>query len=398
MPIKIIRDFLRLEASSGILLFFMAILALICNNSILKDDYQIFLHIPLEIHLGTHLFKQPVHFWINEGLMSIFFLLVGLELKRAFFEGELSGASKVMLPGLVALTGMLIPAIIYFSFNANHPETIKGWSIPVATDIAFALGVLSLFGEKTPIALKVFLMALAVFDDVGAIIIIAIFYSHDLSLLYLTLSIGIVALLWILNHVFQIRRLFPYLFLGLMLWITIFNAGIHPTVGGVLLSMMIPLKKRTPTKKYSPLYYLEKTLHPWVAYFILPLFAFANAGLSFAGLSMDSLFHPVTLGIIVGLFIGKQLGVFTFAYGLIRLGFAKLPHRTTWAEMYGVSLLCGIGFTMSLFLGTLAFQGDSTFLTEVRLGVLTGSVISGLVGGIVLHVAFLKKRKGGIPH
>ncbi|HEX2549512.1 MAG TPA: Na+/H+ antiporter NhaA [Gammaproteobacteria bacterium] len=397
MPIKIIRDFVRLEASSGILLFFMAILALICNNSILQNEYQAFLHLPIEIHLGAHIFKEPVHFWINDGLMSIFFLLVGLELKRAFFEGELAGAAKVMLPGLVAITGMLIPAIIFLIFNYAHPETIQGWSIPVATDIAFALGVLSLFGDKTPIALKVFLMALAVFDDVGAIIIIALFYSHDLSLLYLTLSLGLVALLWVLNYVFHIRRLFPYLLLGFLLWITVFNAGIHPTVAGVVLSLMIPLKKRKPTNKYSPLHYLEKTLHPWVAYFILPLFAFANAGLSFEGLSFQSLFHPMTLGIILGLFIGKQLGVFTFAYALIRSGFAKLPHRTTWLELYGVSILCGIGFTMSLFLGTLAFPGDSNFhLTEVRLGVLVGSILSGLVGGIVLHIAFLKKRKGGI--
>lgn len=398
MPIKIIRDFLRLEASSGILLFFMAILALICNNSILESNYQVFLHLPLEIHLGQHVFKEPVHFWINEGLMSIFFLLVGLELKRAFFEGELSGASKVMLPGLLALTGMLVPAIIYLTFNFNHPETLQGWSIPVATDIAFALGVLSLFGSKTPIALKVFLMALAVFDDVGAIIIIAIFYSHDMSLLYFVLSIGIVALLWLFNHIFRFEKLFPYLLLGIALWITVFNAGIHPTVAGVLLSVMIPLKKSKPTKKYSPLHYLEKTLHPWVAYFILPLFAFANAGLSFAGLSLNSLFDPVTIGIILGLFVGKQLGVFTFAFALIRSGTAKLPHRTTWLELYGVSLLCGIGFTMSLFLGTLAFQGDSTFLTEVRLGVLTGSIISGVVGGIVLHFAFARKKKGGMPH
>jgi len=398
MPVKIIRDFLRLEASSGILLFFMALLALICNNTSLSSFYQDFLVLPIQLHIGEYYFHGSLLFLINDGLMAVFFLLVGLELKRAFFEGELSGIGKIMLPGLTALTGMLFPALIYLIFNYSHVDTLKGWPIPAATDIAFALGVLSLFNRKIPMSLKLFLMALAVFDDLGSIIIIAVFYSHDLSLAYLGLSLIIVCLLWVFNHILSVSRLFPYLFFGILLWLCVYNAGIHPTVAGVLLSFFIPLRKKTTEKLYSPLQYLETKLHPWVAYLILPLFAFANAGLSFAGLSPYAILEPMTLGIILGLFIGKQLGVFSFAWIIIKLGWAKLPYRSSWIELYGVALLCGIGFTMSLFLGTLAFQGDqSIYLTEVRLGVFLGSILSGIFGAFVLQMAMLKKRKGGSP-
>ncbi len=398
MPVKIIRDFLRLEASSGILLFFMALVALVCNNTSLSSFYQAFLALPIQLHIGEYYFYGSLLFLINDGLMAVFFLLVGLELKRAFFEGELSGIGKIMLPGLTALTGMLIPALIYLIFNYSHADTLKGWPIPAATDIAFALGVLSLFNRKIPMSLKLFLMALAVFDDIGSIIIIAVFYSHHLSLGFLGLSLIIVCILWAFNHILHVPRLFPYLFLGILLWVCVYNAGIHPTVAGVLLSFFIPLRKQTTEKSYSPLQYLETKLHPWVAYLILPLFAFANAGLSFAGLSLYSILEPLTLGIILGLFIGKQLGVFSFAWIIIKLGWAKLPHRSSWLELYGVTLLCGIGFTMSLFLGTLAFQGDqSIYLTEVRLGVFLGSILSGIFGAFVLQMAMLKKRKGGSP-
>lgn len=394
MPVNIILNFLRLEVASGIILFLMTLLAMIFVNSPLAPLYQTLLQIPLAIQVGDFSFSEPLLFWINECLMTIFFLIVGLELKREFLEGELSGVTKIMLPGVAALGGMLIPAIIYIFFNYNSNITLRGWAIPVATDIAFALGVLSLFSKRIPLGLKLFLMALAIFDDVGAIIIIAVFYSHDLSLLYLLFACLIVFFLWILNHIINTRHLFPYLFLGVLLWICVLHSGIHASIAGVLLSLMIPLRGNSEENR-SPLHTLEEVLHPWVAYFVLPLFAFANSGLSFAGLSWNSLLDPLVLGIIAGLFLGKQIGVLTLVWLMVKLRWAKLPERATWLQMYGVALLCGIGFTMSLFLGTLAFQTEqAVYLTEVRLGVLLGSVLSGMAGAAVLQTAHLKKRKG----
>jgi len=398
MPVKLIREFLRLEAAGGILLVIMAVLALLCSNSGLSPYYDQFLRATIELHFGDFRFNsQPLLFWVNDGLMAVFFLFVGLELKRAFLEGELSGVGKIILPGVAALGGMVMPGLLYVAFNYQDPIAVKGWSIPIATDIAFALGVLSLFSKRVPMALKLFLMALAIFDDMGGILIIAIFYSHGFSFLYLCFSILLVIALFLCHQRFKIRRLFPYLFLGGLLWLTVLSSGIHPTVAGVVLALLIPLKK-TPLEKTSPLQYLEKKLHPWVVYLILPLFAFANAGLSLQGLTWHALFDTMVLGIVLGLFVGKQIGVFLFSALIIKLGFAKLPHRSSWLELYGVSLLCGIGFTMSLFLGTLAFQSsDPIYLTEVRLGVLLGSVISGLTGAIILNIALIKKRKGGLP-
>jgi NhaA family Na+:H+ antiporter len=395
MPLKFIREFLRLEAASGILLLGAAVLALICTNSPLSSYYQEFLALNFLLHLGPQTFElPPLIFWINDGLMAIFFLVVGLELKRSFMEGELADAKKILLPAVAAVGGMLVPALIYVIINHANVQNLNGWSIPVATDIAFALGVLTLFGKRIPIGLKLFLMALAIFDDVGGIIIIAIFYSSHLSATYLLASLGLVFLLYLANSYFRWKKLTPYLLLGVGLWFTILKAGVHPTVAGVLLSFFIPLKK-AKNQRLSPLAKLEKTLHPWVAYAILPLFAFTNAGLALSGLAWSSLFDPLVLGIVAGLFIGKQLGVFVFSAVIIKLNFAKLPHRGTWLELYGVALLCGIGFTMSLFLGTLAFQNAApSYLALVRLGVLLGSILSGLLGSLVFYIVFQKKRKG----
>lgn len=393
MPVSIIRKFLRLEASSGIILFLMALFAIIFVNSPYAHVYHSLLQMPLAIHLGGFSLAEPLLFWVNEGLMTIFFLLVGLELKREFVEGELSGSSKIVLPGVAALGGMIIPALFYVLINYNTEITVKGWAIPMATDIAFALGVLSLFSQRVPLGVKLFLMALSIFDDIGAIIIIAVFYSHSITPLYLLFSFIIVVLLWLLNRIYRVQRLFPYLILGILLWACVLHSGVHASIAGVVLSMMIPLR-RYPQKKISPLHYLEDALHPWVAYLVMPLFAFTNAGLSFNGVSWSTLSSPMVLGIVAGLFLGKQLGVFAFVWLMIKCGLAKLPEQASWFGMYGVAVVCGVGFTMSLFLGTLAFQFEQAiYLTEVRLGVLLGSVLSGLTGAMILHFAFVKKRR-----
>lgn len=372
--VKLLDDFLKLESASGILLFIAAIFALLWVNSSLKTSHGAFV--------------QASSFLINEGLMAIFFLLVGLELKREFTTGELSHVSQILLPGVAAIGGMVIPALIYGVINSHNPITLKGWATPVATDIAFALGVLSLFGRRVPIGLKLFLMALAIFDDIGAILIIGLFYSHGMVYLALFLSILLVLLLYIMNRK-GIESLALYLIVGSLLWVALLYSGVHPTIAGVLLALFIPLKKDT---EKSPLHRLETQLHPWVAYLIMPLFALANAGFSFDGLSMGILTDDVVLGIVFGLFIGKQLGVFGFTWVFIKLGFASLPVNVTWLGLYGVAILCGIGFTMSLFLGTLSFQNQGIYLSEVRLGVMIGSILSGLIGGMVLLMAFPRPK------
>ncbi len=380
-----IHKFLQLEAAGGVALFCAALLAILLINSPWRDVYLNVLHTPLPHH--------PLVFWVNEGLMAIFFLLVGLELKREFLEGELSGISKVALPGAAALGGMLVPALIYIVINRHAEVALHGWAIPVATDIAFALGVLSLFGKRIPLSLKLFLLALAVVDDLGAIIIIAIFYSYDSSVSYFLLGCLVMLLLWGLNKILKVTTLWPYVLLGLLLWVCVLHSGIHASISGVLLAMMIPLRVMS-NGHGSLLHHLEKKLHPWVAFLILPLFAFCNAGLSFEGMSWLTLTQPVVLGIALGLFIGKQAGVLAFVWLMIKSRLALLPEAITSLDMYGIALLCGIGFTMSLFLGTLAFQGEqTTYLTEVRLGVFLGSILSALSGSLVLYIAFLQKRK-----
>lgn len=385
------RNFLKLESFCGVLLFFCAIAALILANSSLAGYYQALFKVPFAIQLGSYHFSRPILFWINDGLMSIFFLLVGLELKREFFQGELASIKKIVLPGFAALGGMIVPVIIYSMVNHTHPEALKGWAIPVATDIAFAIGVLSLFGKRVPIGLKLFLLSLSIFDDVGAIIIVAVFHTSELSYISFLFALTVIGILGLLNY-FNVQKLTIYIFLGLVLWICVLKSGIHTTVSGVILAFLIPIEKMPGTIS-SPGRRLEKYLEPWVSYLVMPLFALGNAGVALRGLGFDIVFGHVTFGIVLGLFLGKQLGIMSFSWLIVRLGFAKLPDNTNWLHIYGMAVICGIGFTMSLFLGTLAFEHDSpSYFTQVRLGVLFGSIISGMMGALILHGAF--KRRG----
>lgn len=373
MSFQFIRRFLALESAGGMVLFAMAILAMLWANSTFAIYHQQFINQFL--------------FIINDGLMAVFFLMVGLELKRGYLEGQLSKLSEVILPFFAALGGMVVPVVIYCWVNAGNPATLKGWATPVATDIAFALGVLSLFGKRVPVTLKLFLLALAIFDDIGAIIIISLFYSAQLVLPFLVLAALLVVILFMLNHN-SVLSLKSYLLLGLLLWLCLFYAGVHPTIAGVLLALTIPA---TENETVSPLHKLENGLHFWVAFVIMPLFALANAGFSFEGLMLKDLGKGIVLGTMLGLFIGKQVGVFLFSWVLIKLKFATLPQYTSWFQLYAVAVLCGIGFTMSLFLGTLSFPDEAAYLVEMRLGVILGSLLSGCVGGIALLVALNKR-------
>lgn len=394
MTLNKIRYYLKLEAVSGMVLFFAALAALVISNTPLFGAYERLFTTPLTFSINGFAFAKPLHFWVNDCLMTVFFLLIGLELKREFIEGALSERSKIILPGMGALGGMILPALIYIAFNRHHPIYLQGWPIPVATDIAFALGVLSLLGKRVPLGLKLFLMTLAIFDDIGAILIIAAFYTHALAYFYLFLAGFVLLLLINLKRLSETYLLF-YWVLGFLLWVFILKSGIHATVAGVLFAFTIPIQKKQ-NERQSPLHLLEEALHPWVAYLVLPLFAFANAGLSFHDLTRAALFSPLIMGIVAGLFLGKQVGVFLFVWLTKRMGFATLPDKTSWFELYGVALLCGIGFTMSLFLGTLAFENiQPIYLMDVRLGVFVGSLLSGLSGVLVLQMAFRNKRKGG---
>ena len=388
--ISAIREFLRLEAAAGIILFFAAVLALLADNTPLAPYYEALLSTPARISVGALALDKPLLLWINDGLMAIFFLLVGLEIKREIAEGELSNPAQIALPAVAALGGMAAPAAIYALLNLGDPIALRGWAIPAATDIAFALGVVSLLGRRVPIAIKVFLTAVAIFDDLGAILIIAVFYTADLSLVSLAIAGGALVLLAALNFA-GITRLGPYMIVGLVLWVCVLKSGVHATLAGVALAMAIPLRI-VDDEGRSPLRHLEEHLHPWVAYFILPLFGFANAGVSFAGVSSGALLHPVTLGIILGLFVGKQIGIFGASWLMIRFGFARLPEGANWLALYAVAALCGIGFTMSLFIGALAFD-DSTHADPLRIGVLAGSLISAIVGVATMHAA-LARRPG----
>ncbi len=384
---KWMTSFLKLEAASGIILCLTAFIAILLANSSKAPYYQALQQFSVEFQWNQWSSHTSLLFCVNDGLMALFFLLIGLELKREFLIGTLTNAKQILLPGMAALGGMIVPAIIYMLVNRSNTVGLQGWAVPVATDIAFALAVLSLWGKKVPIALKLFLMTLAIFDDVGAIMIIAVFNTHALSGLFLLFSMVILMGLWLLNR-FGEQRLFPYLFSGFLLWVFLLKSGIHPTLAGILLALFIPVRERL-----APLQRLERGLHPWVAYFVMPLFAFMNAGLSFHGLQMSDWLDTVTLGIVLGLVLGKQMGVFGLAWAMIKWRLASLPEKTSWLAVYGVALLGGIGFTMSLFLGTLAFENDfPNYLMKVRLGVLTGSLLSGILGAIVLHIAFKTKR------
>lgn len=365
--------FLKDEAAGGYVLMAAAALALVVANSPLAQTYFHALH--------AYLGPMSVHHWINDGLMALFFLLVGLEIKREVLDGQLSRPADVILPGAAALGGVALPALIYLAFNAGHPDSVGGWAIPAATDIAFALGVLALLGPRVPTSLKVFLTAIAIMDDLAAIVIIALFYTEQLHLLYLAGAGAVLLVLVTLNRL-KILSLWPYLLLGAVLWFLVLKSGIHATLAGVALALTIPLREGD----HSPLHRLEHALHKPVAFIVTPIFGFANAGLSFAGIGLAALLDPVPLGVALGLFVGKQLGVFGVAFGLVKLGWARLPRGASLGQLYGVAVLCGIGFTMSLFIGALAFK-DPLLVDETKIGVLAGSLVSALVGMAVLRMA-----------
>ncbi len=369
--------FFKLEAASGLVLLFSAIFALIISNSTYADLYFSTLEKYLFIGFNEIGLKLSILHWINDALMAIFFFFVTLEIKREFLQGELSNFKQALLPIIAAIGGMVVPALFYVIINFGDPETLNGWAIPSATDIAFSLGVLSLLGKRVPISLKVFLTALAIIDDLGAILIIAIFYSGDLNILYLSLM-SIAFILLLLINKFNIKKFLPYLIVGLALWDFTHNSGIHATIAGVLLAMTIPHRKKE--KDFSLLLKIEHAISPYVAFGIMPLFAFANAGVSLEGLSLSSLMDKVPLGIVLGLFVGKQLGVFVFSYVSIKLKIAQMPNNSNWFNFYGVGILTGIGFTMSLFVGNLAFIENMQYMDGVKIGVLTGSLLSTLAG------------------
>ncbi len=369
--------FFKLEAASGLVLLFAAIIALFISNSNLADLYFSTLNKYLFIGINNFGLKLSVIHWINDALMAIFFFFVTLEIKREFLQGELSNIKQALLPIIAAVGGMLVPALFYVFINYGDSETLKGWAIPSATDIAFSLGVLSLLGKRVPLSLKVFLTALAIIDDLGAIVIIALFYSGDLSIKYLLLMLVAFIILLLINK-FKIKKFLPYLIVGLFLWDFTHNSGIHATIAGVLLATTIPHRKKK--KDFSLLIKIEHAISPYVAFGIMPLFAFANAGVSLEGLTFASLLNKVPLGILLGLFVGKQLGVFVFSYISIKAKIAQMPNDTSWYNFYGVGVLTGIGFTMSLFVGNLAFAENIQYMDGVKIGVLTGSLLSTLFG------------------
>ena len=374
--------FFQLEAASGLLLIAAAALALIVNNSPLSHYYTAFLDVPVAVQIGALQIAKPSLLWINDGLMALFFLLIGLEVKRELLEGQLSKPSQVVLPGAAAIGGMVVPALIYWFINKDYPDALGGWAIPMATDIAFALGVLALLGKRVPVSLKLFLMTLAIIDDLGAIIVIAVFYSSELSGVSLLLAAACLIVLIAMNRM-GVIKVAPYMIVGLILWVCVLKSGVHATLAGVTLAFCIPL--RTKNSETSPLMRIEHALHPWVAYAILPLFAFANAGVSLAGVSLHSFVSHVPMGIAAGLLIGKTLGVFGLTWIAIKTGMAALPVGANWGQVFGVAILCGIGFTMSLFVGSLAFVAGSDYVGMDRMGILTGSILAALIGyGVTL--------------
>ena len=384
---KPFKEFFKLESASGLILLFAAAIALIISNSNFGALYFDTLQKYISLGFGSFSLKLSVIHWINDVLMTIFFFLVSLEIKREIVQGELSNPKQALLPIIGAVGGMVVPAAIYIVININSPETLTGWAIPSATDIAFSLGVLSLLGKRVPISLKIFLTALAIIDDLGAIIIIAFFYSGNVEVYYLLLMLAVVLVLVILNK-FHIRSFIPYLFLGILLWEFTHQSGIHATIAGVLLALLIPHDKIDKSK--SLLLKLEHGIAPYVAFGIMPIFAFANAGVSLEGISFGSLLNPVPLGILCGLFFGKQIGVFVFSYISVKLNFAQKPNNSNWMSLYAVSVLTGIGFTMSLFVGNLAFANTPVYLDGVKIGVLCGSLLSTLVGYFFLVISVRK--------
>jgi len=380
-----LEEFIKKESSAGIVLIFVTILALLLKNSPLSELYNLFLHTPVEIRFGALHIDKPLYLWINDGLMAIFFLLIGLEVKREVIEGHLSTVSQVALPGIAAIGGMVVPAMFYIYFNQDQPIAMQGWAIPTATDIAFALGILSLLGNRVPVSLKVFLLALAIIDDLGAIIIIAIFYTVDLSALSIVIALLAIITLIIMNRRGVVKKA-AYFIVGTILWVSVLKSGVHATLAGVALAFTIPLNSTDKEgNEFSLSKSIEHDLHFWVAFFVLPMFAFVNAGVDLREVSLESMFGPVPLGIMTGLFLGKQIGVFGFSFLAIKLKLASLPENSNWLQLYAVSVLTGIGFTMSLFVDSLAFSDDALYQYADRLAILGASFLSGIVGYILLR-------------
>ncbi|MGY0615769.1 Na+/H+ antiporter NhaA [Vibrio sp. FJH11] len=379
----VIRDFFKMESAGGILLVIAAAIAMVIANTPLGETYQAVLH--------SYVFGMSVSHWINDGLMAVFFLLIGLEVKRELLEGALKSKETAIFPAIAAVGGMLAPALIYVAFNAGDAEAISGWAIPAATDIAFALGIMALLGNRVPVSLKVFLLALAIIDDLGVVVIIALFYTGDLSTMALLVGFVMTGVLFMLNAK-KVTKLTPYMIVGTILWFAVLKSGVHATLAGVVIGFAIPLQGKPGER--SPLKHMEHALHPYVAFGILPLFAFANAGISLQGVSLSGLTSMLPLGIALGLLIGKPLGIFTFSWAAVKMGVAKLPEGISFKHIFAVSVLCGIGFTMSIFISSLAFGNVSPeFDTYARLGILMGSTTAAILGYILLHLSLPKKVK-----
>ncbi|MDP1574481.1 MAG: Na+/H+ antiporter NhaA [Coxiellaceae bacterium] len=386
MALRFVRQFIKLESSSGIVLFIAAVLAMIIDNTALASCYDNFFQTSIQFAIGSWLLTKPLLSWINDGFMTLFFLLVGLEVKREIVAGELNTIRRAMLPGIAAIGGMIMPALIYLSITWYEPIAVKGWAIPVATDTAFALAILALLGKRIPVGLKIFLTALAIFDDIGAIIVMAIFYSSRISVPHLLIALALIIVLIGLNY-YRVVKLFPYLVVGFFLWLSVLNSGVHATLVGIILAMTIPLENlKNPAR--SPLRWLEHRLHPLVAFYILPLFAFANAGVSFEGLGWHHWLGSIPIGIALGLFFGKQIGIWGSTMLAVKLKIGHLPGDITPFGLYGMSLIAGVGFTMSLFIGTLAFHAIAPFAAYVRMGVIAGSIFSGFIGYSMLCLAY----------
>ncbi|MEJ6594561.1 Na+/H+ antiporter NhaA [Parasphingorhabdus sp.] len=383
-----LQEFIAQETSAGIILFCAAVAAMVAINSALNPYYLAFLDIPVAVQFGGLEIAKPLALWINDGLMAIFFFLVGLEVKRELLEGQLSSIEQAALPAIAAVGGMALPALVFLYFNWTVPENVNGWAIPAATDIAFALGVLALLGKHAPVSLKILLLAIAIIDDIGAIVIIALFYTAEVSGFSLLLAGGGTLMLFVMNRLGVIRTA-PYILVGIFLWICVLKSGVHATLAGVIAALAIPLSAKDGS---SPLKHLEHILHPWTAFLVLPIFAFANAGVSLAGLQIADLMAPLALGIAAGLVIGKQIGVFGFMYLATSIGLVKRPAGVTWLQLYGLACLTGIGFTMSLFIGNLAFV-DPDQIETVKLGVISGSLISGVLGYCLLRFASSKGER-----
>lgn len=389
---KIFKEFLELESAGGILLIISAIFALILNNTALEGLYNAFLMTPVTMGIGPLLLDKPLILWINDGLMSIFFLLIGLEVKRELLSGSLASLEKAIFPAIAAVGGMLAPALIYMAFNHGDPVTAQGWATPAATDIAFALGIMALLGNRVPVGLKIFLLALAIIDDLGVIIIIALFYSNEFSVFALVVAALAILVLFSLN-LRGVNKISWYVFFGLILWVSVLKSGVHATLAGVIIGFSIPYNKDTED---SPLKKVEHSLHPYVAFFILPLFAFANAGVPLKEFSLSNLMTPLPMGIILGLFIGKPLGITIISYIAIKLKIARLPEGIEFKQIVAVSILCGIGFTMSMFIASLAFNSTNIeFAIYSRIGILLGSSIAAIAGYIALTRVLPKNNKQG---